>query len=67
MSNEEEVLLPRNAQFKIVNYNPKTRIVNAVYLGSKSNSELPELLEYSGRDMISDLNKNLIINKKNSY
>ena len=61
MSNEEEVLLPRNAQFKITDFNPKTRTVKAIYLGQKQPLEMPEIFEYSGSDMLSNLNKNLLI------
>ncbi|MBQ4077781.1 hypothetical protein IJD15_01180 [bacterium] len=61
MSSEEEVLLPRNAQFKITGFDPKTRIVKAIYLGQKQPLEMPEIFEYSGSDMLSNLNKNLLI------
>ena len=61
MSNEEEVLLPRNAQFKITDFNPKTRTVKAIYLGQKQPLEMPEIFEYSGSDMLSNLNKNLLL------
>ena len=64
MSNEEEVLLPRNAQFKITDFDPKTKIVKATYLGQKQPLEMPEIFEYSGSDMLSNLNKNLLLNKK---
>lgn len=66
MAGEEEVLLPRNAQFKITNYNPKTKVVDAIYLGSKCTSEMPQLYRYSGRDVLSDLNKTFI-NTKNDF
>ena len=61
MSNEEEVLLPRNAQFKITSFDPKTKIVKATYLGQKQPLEMPEIFEYSGSDMLSNLNKNLLL------
>lgn len=61
MSNEEEVLLPRNAQFKITGFDPKTKIVKATYLGQKQPLEMPEIFEYSGSDMLSNLNKNLLL------
>lgn len=64
MRNEEEVLLPRNAQFKITDFNPKTRIVKATYLGQKKPLELPEIFEYSGASLIGDLNKNLLLFEK---
>lgn len=66
MSSEEEVLLPRNAQFKITDFNPKTRTVKAIYLGQKQPLEMPEIFEYSGSDMLSNLNKNLLIIEKES-
>lgn len=61
MKNEEEVLLPRNAQFKITGFNPKTKIVQATYLGQKQPLEMPEIFEYSGSDILGNLNKNLLI------
>ena len=61
MSSEEEVLLPRNAQFKITDFSPKTRTVKAIYLGQKQPLEMPEIFEYSGSDMLSNLNKNLLL------
>lgn len=64
MSNEEEVLLPRNAQFKITGFDPKSKIVRATYIGQKQPLEMPEIFEYSGADMISNLNKNLLLNEK---
>lgn len=64
MSNEEEVLLPRNAQFKITGFDPKTKIVKATYLSQKQPLEMPEIFEYSGTDMLSNLNKNLLLIKK---
>ena len=61
MSSEEEVLLPRNAQFKITDFSPKTRTVKAIYLGQKQPLEMPEIFENSGSDMLSNLNKNLLL------
>ncbi len=61
MTNEEEVLLPRNAQFKITGFDPKTRTVKATYLGQKQPLEMPEIFEYSGASVMSDMNKNLLI------
>ena len=66
MSNEEEVLLPRNAQFKIIGFDPTTRIVKARYLGQKLPLTMPEIFEYSGADVLSNLNKNLLLIEKES-
>lgn len=64
MSGEEEVLLPRNAQFKITGFDPKTRIVKATYLGQKQPLDMPEIFEYSGASLLGCLNKNLLLNEK---
>ena len=64
MSSEEEVLLPRNAQFKITEYNPKTKIVKATYLGQKLPLDIPKIFEYSGASSLSDVNKCLLVNNK---
>ena len=42
MKTEQEVLLPRNAQFKILSYNPKTGILEAEYIGQKQPLEMPQ-------------------------
>ena len=61
MSGEEEVLLPRNAQFKIIGFNPKTKTAKVIYLGQQKPLEMPEVFEYSGEDILSKLNKNFLL------
>ncbi len=60
LKNQKEVLLPRNAQFKITSYNPKTKVVEAVYLGQKYPLTIPENKFNSGAAALSDLNKTLL-------
>lgn len=64
MSGEEEVLLPRNAQFKITNYNPKTRIVEVTYLGQKQPLEIPQFYKISAQDALAQMNKNSLWSDK---
>ena len=65
MKGEQEVLLPRNAQFKVLSYDEKSGIVDVLYLGQKQPLEMPTLFEHSGFDVLSDINKNsLLIDKK---
>ena len=54
---EKEVLLPRNAQFKITGYNPKTKVVDAVFIGQKQPLTMPEFKKFTGMDILSDINK----------
>ena len=60
---EEEVLLPRNSQFKILSYNPITKTVEAEFIGQKKPLDFPTYTEDSGRNTLSDINK-IFINKK---
>lgn len=61
--NEREVLLPRNAQFKILSYNPESNIIEAVYIGQKKPLKKPQFVYERSYDCIlSDLNKSTIIN-----
>ena len=64
MKNEEEVLLPRNAQFKITDFDPKTRVVKATYVGQKLPLDMPEIFEYSGASLLSEINKSLLLAEK---
>ncbi|MBQ8887097.1 MAG: hypothetical protein IJY61_05280 [Candidatus Gastranaerophilales bacterium] len=64
MEGEQEVLLPRNAQFKVLSYDEKSKIVNVLYMGQKRPLEMPDVFEYSGRDILSDLNKNSLLIEK---
>lgn len=64
MSNEQEVLLPRNSQFKILSYNPKTRIVEAEFIGQAQPLEMPTYSKYSGYDILANLNKNALLPKE---
>ena len=57
MRGEEEVLLPRNSQFKITGYNPKTKKVTAIYLGQKQPLEMPQMYQCSGFDILANINK----------
>ena len=63
MGSEKEVLLPCNAQFRILSYDPLSRIVEAEYIGQKQPLEIPRIMEikYSGRDILSNLNKEFIL------
>lgn len=62
LSTEQEVLLPRNTQLKILDYDPKTKKVKAVFVGQKKPTDLPSLYEVSGADVLSEINK-ILINK----
>ena len=64
MSGEEEVLLPRNSQFKITDFDPKTRVVKATYVGQKLPLDMPEIFEYSGASLLSEVNKSLLLAEK---
>ena len=63
MESEQEVLLPRNAQFRILSYNPESRIVEAQYIGQKQPLEIPQIIEIksSGQDILSNWNKEFIL------
>lgn len=65
---EKEVLLPRNAQFKITGYNPKSKTIDAIYLGQKQPLTMPEFKKFKGMSILSDINKanmHININKSN--
>ena len=66
MKTEQEVLLPRNAQLKILSYNPKTGIIEAEYIGQKQPLEIPSkpILLTSQQEIYGEYNK-ILINKKN--
>lgn len=64
MKGEQEVLLPRNAQFKVLSYDEKSGIVDVLYLGQKQPLEMPKFFEHSGQDILSDLNKNSLLIEK---
>jgi len=57
---QREVLLPRNAQFRILSYDDKSRVVKALYLGQHEPLELPKVFVHSASDILSDRNKELI-------
>ena len=63
MNSEKEVLLPRNAQLKILSYNPQNKIIKAEYIGQKTPLEIPRITEakHSGQDILSNLNKEFIL------
>lgn len=63
---EKEVLLPRNAQFKITGYNPKTKVADAVFIGQKQPLLMPEFKKFEGMCILSDINK-ININKSNKH
>ncbi len=66
MKTEQEVLLPRNAQFKILSYNPKTGIVEAEYIGQKQPLEMPpKVIIASHQEICGEYNK-ILLNKKNN-
>ena len=64
MKGEQEVLLPRNARFKVLSYDENSGIVDVLYLGQKQPLEMPEFFEHSGQDILSDLNKNSLLIEK---
>ena len=64
MKTEQEVLLPRNAQFKILSYNPKTGIVEAEYIGQKQPLEMPQkIILQTHQEIFGEYNK-ILLNKK---
>ena len=64
MKTEQEVLLPRNSQFRISSYNPKTRILEAEYIGQKQPLEMPpKVILASHQEICGEYNKTLL-NKK---
>lgn len=63
MQAEQEVLIPRNAQFKILSYNPRTKTADAIYLGQKYPLKMPEVIKVSGADILSNINK-IMVNKE---
>lgn len=63
MKNEREVLLPRNSQFKIISYNPETKIAEAIYLGQKMPVRTPKLVySHKGSDNLANINKEILLN-----
>lgn len=65
MSNEKEVLLPRNAQFRVLSYDKENKIVDVIYLGQKQPLEMPQIYQCSGFDILADINKATLFNGKN--
>lgn len=66
MRNEEEVLLPRNSQFKILSYNPLTKIVEAEFIGQQYPAIMPTYDDYTGSDNLAELNKIFMSKEFNS-
>lgn len=64
MKTEQEVLLPRNAQFKILSYNPKTGIVEAEYIGQKQPLEMPQKIILPTHQEICGIYNKILLNKK---
>ena len=64
MSSEKEVLLPRNAQFRVLSYDKENKIVDVIYLGQKQPLEMPQINQYSAADILATLNKNVLFKEK---
>ena len=64
MKSEQEVLLPRNAQFKVLSYDEKNKTVDVLYLGQKFPLEMPTTFDYSGMEILAELNKSSFYNKE---
>ncbi len=64
MKTEQEVLLPRNAQFKILSYNPKTGILEAEYIGQKQPLEMPQKIILPTHQEICGIYNKILLNKK---
>lgn len=62
---EKEVLLPRNSQFRVLSYNPQTKIIEAEYIGQKQPLGIPRTTQEKqvGQDILADLNKKFLIEK----
>lgn len=64
MRTEQEVLLPRNAQLRILSYNPKTGIVEAEYMEQKQPLEMPSTTTFASHQETFGKYNKILINKK---
>lgn len=61
MNTEQEVLLPRNAQFRIISYHPETKTVEMEYIGQKHPLKMPDVINQNlGLDILSEHKKVLL-------